>query len=204
MIGVTVVAIVLSSISTWRYLSLARIEWLAPSSAAARRLIQKPVLIRLDDGFEATYTTRFRPVDELLEATVEEQRSGRATWSGVTTHHSLHTIIVRSGEKADVEETLSGFEKIDVPAPGWFVIRGVVEDRKGQPVGGATVHLHGPSPFSHFIQSRGDGTFTFPLQVPPGRGYIIRVSHGSNKSMNTAPFALTNDNRELVARIRVK
>ena len=204
MIGVAVVAVALSSVSTWRYLSMAQIEWLAPSSTAARQLITKPVVIRQDDGFWATYTSKFRPVDELLEAAIEEQRSGRATRSGLTTHHHLHTIIVKSSEKAHVEQTLSAFEKIDVLAPGWFVIRGVVEDRRGRPVGNARIYILVPSPVNaNDAFTRRDGTFTLPLQARPGRGYFIRVTYGKNGPMDTARFTLTDDNRELVAKIRV-
>lgn len=207
MIGVTIVTVALSAFSTWRYLNreqLAQVKWLDPSSPAAAQLLLKPVPIRLGDGFEVTYTTRFRPVYELLEAAVEEKQSGRAIWSRVTTHHSHHTIIFRSSEKAHVEQALSGLDKIDVPTAGWFVIRGVVEDRKGQPVGGAVLRLSGQPYVGYFFQTRGDGTFTFPLPVPPDREYFIRVSYGKGESMRTAKFVLTDDNRELVARIRVK
>lgn len=206
MIGVTMVAIALSSVATWQYLNTARIEWLAPSSTAARQLTTKPVVIRQDDGFSATYTSKFRPVDKLLEAEIEQPQSDRDTWSCLKMHHELHAITVESSEKAYVTQTLSAFEEIDVLAPGWFVVRGVVQDGWGRPVANARVYILGP--LSVFpvgtSETRLDGTFTLPLQARPGRGYFIRVKYGKNEPMNTAEFTLTDDNRELVAKIRVK
>ena len=198
MIGVTMVAVGLSSVSTWHYLSLARIEWLAPASVAARQLVTKPVVIELDDGFSATYASKFLPVDELLKMATEAQRSGR------TTLHHRHTITVQSSDKSHLEEMLAALAKADAPKKGWFAIRGVVEDREGRPVADAMVDLMGSYVYINHFQTRPDGTFTMPIQAPPGRGYYFRVRYGGNRRMKTDRFALTDGNRELVARIRVK
>lgn len=205
MIGVTVVAVGLSSVSTWHYLSLARIEWLAPASVAARQLVTKPVVIELDDGFSATYASKFRPVDELLKMATEAQRSGQRTWSGRTTLHHRHTITVQSSDKSHLEEMLAGLAKADAPKKGWFAIRGVVEDREGRPVTDAMIDLMGPSyVYINDFQTREDGTFTMPVQAPPGRGYYLHIRYGGDRRMNTARFILSDDNRELVIRICVK
>ena len=203
MIGVTLVAVALSSISTWRYLSLARIEWLAPSSPVARQLVAKPVVIELDDGFSATYSSKFRPAAELVEVATEDQRSGQQTWSGLTTLHHLHTITVQSSHESRLEETLAALAEADAPKKGWFAIRGVVEDREGRPVADAMVDLMGPYVYINHCQTRDDGTFTMPIQAPPGRGYYLRIRYGGNQRMNTARFTLSDDNRERVMRIHV-
>ena len=205
MIGVTLVALVLSSISTWRYLSLARIEWLAPSSPAARQLWTEPVVIRQGDDFTATYRAKRRYVVGL-------PTRGGSCVTGMDGQRQ--EITLGSSDESHIEETLAALAEADTLREWWFVIRGVVEDRKGQPVGDATVdlmigsHAYIPVATESYIhvyddQTREDGTFIMLTKAPPGRGYSLRIRYGGNRRMNTAPFTLSDDNRELVARIHV-
>jgi len=203
MIGVTVVAIVLSSISTWRYLSLARIEWLAPSSAAARQLWAEPVVAKRGEDFTAVFTPKFRDVCDLYAIEVEREPGWQGSF-GRQVDHPRQTIWLESSHQSRLEETLAALAEADLPKKGWFTIRGTVEDREGRPVADALVDLMGSHVYVNHFRTRADGTFTMPIQAPPGRGYYFRVRYGGDKRMNTARFALTDDNRELVARIRVK
>ena len=203
MIGVTVVAIVLSSISTWRYLSLARIEWLAPSSAAARQLWTEPVVAKRGVDFTAVFTPKFRDVSDLYAIEVQTKPAWQGSF-GRQVDHPRQTIRLESSHQPRLEETLSAMAKSDLPKKGWFAIRGMVEDREGRPVADAMVDLMGSYVYVNHFQTRPDGTFTMPIQAPPGRGYYFRVRYGGNRRMKTDRFALTDGNRELVARIRVK
>ena len=106
MIGVTVVAIVLSSISTWRYLSLARIEWLAPSSTAARQLWTELVVAKRGEDFTAVFTPKFRDVSDLYAIKVQTKPAWQGSF-GRKVDHPRQTIWLESSHQPRLEETLS-------------------------------------------------------------------------------------------------
>ena len=204
MIGVTLVALVLSSISTWRYLSLARIEWLAPSSTAVRQFWTEPVVSEQGNDFTAVYRAKCRDVNDLYNLALEDQRGHPDGSSGSSLDHQRLVITVESSDKPYLGKMLAALAEADTPKKGWFTIRGIVEDREGRPVADAMVDLMGSYVYINHFQTREDGTFTMLIQAPPDRGYYLRIRYAGNRQMNTARFKLSDDNRELVVRIRVK
>jgi hypothetical protein len=203
MIGVTVVAFGLSAVMSWRYLNLARIEWLDPASAEAGFAWTSPVVTREGDKFTAVYMPKFRSLNDLGDVEVARAPG----WSGSFGRrfdNAKHVLQLRSSDESYLRQWLAAVAKADAPKKGWFAIRGVVEDRDGQPVADAMVDLMGSYVYINHFQTREDGTFTMPIQAPPGRGYYLRVRYGDNRQMNTAQFTLADGNRELVVRIRVK
>ncbi len=204
MIGVTLVAIGLSAVMSWRYLNTAKIKWLDPSSTAARQLWSEPVVTQQGDEFTASYRSKFRDEGELYAAELTGRMAPRGGSFGLQTNQSRQLITLESSDRAHLEDALAALAKADVPKKGWFAIRGVVEDRAGLPVGDAMVDLMGSSVYINHFKTREDGTFTMPIQSPPGRGYYFRVRYDADRRMNTARFMLSDDKRELVVRIRVK
>jgi len=204
MIGVTLVAIGLSAVMSWRYINQAKIEWLEPSSAAAGQLWAEPVVTQEGGEFTAVYRSRFRDEEELYAAELTGRMVPGGGSFGMQMDQLRQSIKLKSSDRSHLEDRLAALAEADVPKRGWFAIRGVVENRDGRPVPDARVDLMGSSVYiNHFI-TREDGTFTMPLQAPPGPGYYLRIRYGGNRRMNTARFTLSDDNRELVVRIRVK
>ena len=203
MIGVTVVAFGLSAVMSWRYLNLARIEWLDPASADAGFAWTSPVVIREGDKFTAVYMPKFRSLNDLGDVEVARTPGWNGSY-GRRFDPVKQTLQLRSSDESHLRQWLAAVAEADVPKKGWIPIRGVVEDRAGRPVADATVDLLGSQVYYNHFQTREDGTFTMPIQAPPGRWYYFRVRYGGNRRMNTAGFTLSDGNRELVAKIRVK
>ena len=205
MIGVTLVAIGLSAVMSWRYINQAGIEWLEPSSAAARQLWAEPVVTQEGDEFTAVYRSKCRDEDELYSTELTGRMVSGGGSFGMQMDRMRQLIKLESSDKSHLKNRLAALAKADVPKKGWFSIRGAVEDREGRPVADAMVNLRGGSwAYINHFKTREDGTFTMPIQAPPDRGYYFDIRYGGNRRMKTAPFTLSDDNRELVVRIRVK
>jgi hypothetical protein len=109
----------------------------------------------------------------------------------------------KSNDRTELEAWLSGYEEADVLPAGEFVIRGLVEDRQGRPVGGAGVDLEGPNFLINHVQTRSDGTFTLPIKRLPGGEHHLCIRLGGEEVRCTPMFHLAPDEPERVARIQM-
>ena len=201
LIFVTLVAVALGAGSWWRSLGVAETAWLEPSSAAARQLEPQPVVAAEGEEFKLTFSPKRRAVQELTDA-VKKEHGELPGQHGCRWDHQRQQVEITAEEEAALEGRAEALEKADSLQPGTFVIRGRVEDRQGRPVPDATVDLAGV--YVNYCRTRADGTFTLPIQAPPGSGYYLRIRYGDEKRMRTSSFSLSASEPERVVLIRVR
>lgn len=204
LLGVSLVAVTLSAVLSWKYLNTARITWLDPASSKAARFAPEAVIEEKDGSCVATFTPRCRDMQELI-AMMDKAQLPTASQAGWSLGDDGQQIQFKSSEREPLEARLSFLKTNDVLTPGRFVIRGRVEDSQGLPVPGARICLFPVSPGGS--RSRNDGTFLmrFPLNSPAGRDYWLEVRYGHDEHrMNTQRFRLDAAHPEMVVVIRVK
>lgn len=202
LLGISLVAIAFSAMLSWDYLTTARTTWLDPASPEAARLVPEAVIVEKDGSYTATFTPRFRDMQELFAIMEKAQLPSGSRTAGYVGHDGQQ-IEFTTSERPPLEARLTLLKTNDVLMPGTFVIRGRVEDSEGRAVSKATVDLMGSYVYINHFQTREDGTFLMPIQPPPGRGYYLRIRYG-DQAMNTGSFTLDPENPEMVVVVRVK
>ena len=204
MIGCTLVAVVLSAVQSWRYWTTAHTVWLDSSSPEARRFLAVTEIVERGEGFTATFRPNFRNLGDLVNIV---EKAAIPSGSGMNSRfdHQSQQMRFETAERKPLEDRLALLTASDVLQPGWFVIRGRVEDSSGDPVGGAIVDLMGGYVYINHFQTRPDGAFLMPIQAPAGNGYYLRIRYQDDtRRMNTQSFSLDPANPEKVVRIQVK
>jgi len=203
MIGCTLVAVVLSAVQSWRQWTTAHTVWLAPSSPEARRFLAVPEIVEQGEGFTAAFRPNFRDLGDLVN--ILEKAAIPTGRMNSRFDHQSQQMRFETAERKALEDRLALLKSNDVLQPGWFVIRGRVEDSSGDPVGGAVVDLMGSYVYINCFQTRPDGTFLMPIQAPAGNGYYLRIRyHDDKQRISTPSFSLDPANTEKVVQIQVK
>lgn len=167
---VTLVAIVVASIMTYRRSFKASLRWIDPRSVEAVQLFPKPAVSQNPAGkYEFEYYAQHRDIQRLLAATKSSSFSV-----------SEEAVKVTADSKADADTALAALTVTDVLPPGNLVIRGRILDQHGKPLSGAIIDLLGSFVFINCFQTRRDGTFTLALSdeapnVPTVGVYQLRV-----------------------------
>lgn len=200
---VAAMAVALSAVGSWRYLNRAQAKWLEPSSGEAEAIEVEPVLTRQDDRYATSYRSRFRNIGRLFAETDRRMDQTGGDLS-TTTDPFRGWIKLETDDPALLEAWLGALREADQPEAGWMVIRGLVVDSEGRGVPDATIDLMGPYVYINHFQTRQDGTFTMPIEAPPGFGYHLRVRPDSAAAQRTGMFSLRPDKRELVVKIRLR
>lgn len=204
--GVTLVAVALSAVLTWRWLTTAETHWEPADSVFAKSLLPEPTITEEEGQFAVVYRPRHRGVGYLSQAS--------RPWTGPrpgsieqSIRQSESTMTLRSDSREYLEDRLDAMRENDRPKPGRFVIHGRVEDSEGRPVVRAIVDLMGRSVYINHFETREDGTFRMLLDVPSGSGYHLPIRQGTFDGkefrIKTPSFALSDDHRERFGRIQV-
>jgi len=199
----TLLAVILSAIYTWRHWTTAQTTRLDPSSPEARQFLARAEVVETPNGFAAAFRPNFRNFGELV-AILEKAAIPPGSRLNARFDHQTQQMQFEAAERKPLEDRLTLLKSSDVLQPGWFVIRGRVEDSAGDPVGGAIVDLFGSYCYINHFQTRPDGTFVMPIQPPAGGVYYLRVRYnGDKQEMSTESFRLDLASPEKVVRIRV-
>lgn len=204
--GIALVAVLLSAILSWGYWTTAKTTWLKPSSPEAASMVPTPVIEQTDKGYQATFRPRCRPLGELMNI-LESARLPSETSSGYRSETMTQEVTLEGDSRKPLEARLALLASNDVLQPGWFVIRGRVEDSLGRPVANAIVDLMGSYVYINHFATRYDGTFLMPVKAPAGWGYYLRIryDHGKRRrQMDSYYFTLDPANREKLVIVRVR
>ncbi|MCA9101823.1 MAG: carboxypeptidase regulatory-like domain-containing protein [Planctomycetales bacterium] len=210
------VGLVLGGVTWWQTAGHARLQRVDPASPDALAWRPEPVIVERKDKttgsteYAARFMPHYRSIHQLVDlpevaearASAKDETSGSF---GVTYYHTEQQVIYESSSRAELEAVLKTVEAADVPRPDLdeSVIFGVVVDSNGDPVGGATIDLLGPSVYINNFITRDDGTFHMPNTAPAGRGYYLRVRYGDGRSMRTSSFHYDGPGSELGVRVTV-
>jgi hypothetical protein len=204
LIGVTVVAVVLSAYTAWNRWTRAQLEFLDADAPAFAFLKMTPEISEATgpSGFKVTYRPRYRGIGE-VERISDEARTPRGTWHGRTTDFMKQTAVLESGERHDLEAGIVAMQKADVLLPGRFVIHGVLKDAAGDPIPDAQVNLDSANSFNVMFRTLDDGTFFIPIKPPIDPQYSFEIYYGGKKMVSTT-FSLDPATPEMFVTVRVR
>jgi hypothetical protein len=202
---VTAIAAMLAVFYGYRRAVMAQVQWVPPDSKHAESLFPRETVTQNAQGeYEFTYYAKRRWVQALL-----------LRLNHVDYAVDRETVRVTAESQTVANEQLQRLRDADILPAGTFVIRGRVTDKKGKPLGGATVDLMGGRyVFINYFHTRDDGTFTMLLgdgssKAPAGRGYYLRIRAREENAdrrllrWETGYFSLDPANPELLAKILV-
>lgn len=200
---VTAIAVMLAVFYGYRRAVMAQVQWVPPDSKQAESLFPQETVTKNARGeYEFTYYAKRTWIQALLG------RLNRVDYAV-----DREAVRVAAEERTVANEQLQRLRDADILPAGTFVIRGSVLDRKGKPLGGATVDFLGRYVFINYCQARDDGTFTMVLNdggrgPPAGGGYYLRIRAREETAdrlvrWETGYFSLDPASRERVAWIRV-
>ena len=196
--AITAIALLLGGTLAYRRGSMAQLRNVEKYKTQTLPIAE---ITQRDDGnFELFYRAKCRSIQSLIKH-LEIGRGGYAVKN--------ESVVIYSEEKPRVEAALATLLKHDKLPTGSVVIRGVVRQRDGKPLAGATLDVLGRYQFINCFQTRDDGTFTMALSdrdpmLPFGMGYYLRIrTAGETQRWNTGYISISKQNPEISVEIVV-
>lgn len=181
----------------WRQKDRVATRFLDPDSREAQALLVRPVVVEAGNLATGQYTANYRDVRWLFSVA----QANISVTGGLQADFDNDRVTIQTANPVDLKRLINEMQRYDHLDEHHAVVRGVAVDQHNRPVPHLPVDLTGPARHAHYFRTRGDGSFSVPVEMTPGTGYALRFRRSYARSYMSMPFRLGSDKREVVVKV---